>query len=391
MQNESPSTEMMEEGTPQMVATLVAPPQQNVQGLPEDMAFVQKGLSFLLFIGLIGLSIWAISGFSGGGITYGPSAMSIELHDEFDSLIQSDNVTLTGKGVTVCIVDTGINLNHIELEGINLIGWKDFVASIPDPYDDNGHGTMMAGILVAKQYFIGLAPDVDLLVAKALPADGTGSDATVAEAIDWCTNSNADVISLSLGGAPSGVPAFFGGSDSEEAVGNALQQGIVVVAAAGNDGESGDDNDVASPGIVENAICVGAVDTQGNIWEGSSVGDNNGRLLPPMLPRFDPDQKPALVAPGEQVPVILPDGQWGLASGTSASTVYVSGAIALMFEAHPEWKPDGAQGGSESSVETIKEWIQSSVKPKESQNGHDDYYGYGLLQVVALITTAGQN
>ena len=126
MQNESPSTEMMEEGTPQMVATLVAPPQQNVQGLPEDMAFVQKGLSFLLFIGLIGLSIWAISGFSGGGITYGPSAMSIELHDEFDSLIQSDNVTLTGKGVTVCIVDTGINLNHIELEGINLIGWKDF-------------------------------------------------------------------------------------------------------------------------------------------------------------------------------------------------------------------------------------------------------------------------
>ena len=71
------------------------------------------------------------------------------------------------------------------------------MASIPDPYDDNGHGTMMAGILVAKQYFIGLSvPDVDLLVAKALPADGTGSDATVAEAIDWCANSNADVISL---------------------------------------------------------------------------------------------------------------------------------------------------------------------------------------------------
>ena len=80
-----------------------------------------------------------------------------------------------------------------------------------------------------------------------------------------------------------------------------------MVAAAGNDGGANDDGDVASPGIVDTVICVGGVDSNGNIWSGSSVGDNNGRLWPPMMPRNSPDEKPEVVAPGHEVPVIMPE------------------------------------------------------------------------------------
>ena len=155
-----------------------------------------------------------------------------------------------------------------------------------------------------------------------------------------------------------------------------------MVAAAGNDGED-DDGDVASPGTVDTVICVGGVDASGNLWSGSSVGDNNGRVWPILLPRNSPDEKPEVVAPGHNVPVIIPGDSWGLSSGTSAATVYVTGAVALLFDAHP----DLIEGGT-NMLDNLKQWIADSSQKRNGQDNHDDYYGYGLLQIKDLIATS---
>ena len=104
----------------------------------------------------------------------------------------------------------------------------------------------MAGILVADGWMKGVAPEVELVVAKALSGNGTGDDGIVADAIDWCVDQGSHIISLSLGGAPGLLPFNpFGGRDSSDAADDAIDQGIVVIAAAGNDGGPDDDGDVA--------------------------------------------------------------------------------------------------------------------------------------------------
>ena len=285
------------------------------------------------------------------------------------------------------LVDSGIMLDHKDLDSFNVVLWKDFIQSKSTPYDDNGHGTSMAGILVADGWMKGIAPQVDLLVAKALGKDGSGSDEVVAEAIDWCAENDADIISLSLGGAPDLLPFDIGtGRGSDEATNDAIDLGIFVVAAAGNDGGANDDGDVSNPCGERLVICVGGVTQSGEHWIGSSTGDNNGRIVPlPLLaPRSDPHKKPELVAPAEKVAVINYEGSWSLVDGTSAATVYVTGAIALLLQQNPEL----ADATSSSNTEQVKDWIEQSVTPQDGQTGHDDDYGYGLLQIQALLDAA---
>ena len=111
-----------------------------------------------------------------------------------------------------------------------------------------------------------------------------------------------------------------------------------------------------------------------------------GNLFPIILPRQDPNKKPEIVAPAEMVPVINNQESWSLVDGTSAATVFVTGAIALLLEEHPELSSSG-QGDSNTVVQ-IKQLIVNSVKPSDGQEGHDDNYGYGLLQIKDLIIAA---
>lgn len=348
-----------------------------------EFDFIQKLTIFASAI-LVISALWFVwSVYNGSIILMGPSQYVIEQEETFEELIDSEKYShLSGKGVSVCIVDSGIENSHPDLAKINLAGWTDFIGNQSNPYDDNGHGTMMAGILVADGGLSGLAKNVELYVAKALSGNGTGSDSIVSQAIDWCISQNVNIISLSLGGATTGASIIFGDA-VENSVDDAYDAGIVVVAAAGNDGEN-DDGDVASPGTVSTVICVGGVDSQGNLWSGSSIGDNNGRIWPLLLPRNDPDRKPEIVAPGHEVPVIMTGGGWGISSGTSASTVYVTGAVALMFENNPN-----LMNGGTDMVDDLKEWIATSSKMKNGQDSHDNHYGYGLLQIGALIDAAG--
>lgn len=316
-----------------------------------------------------------------------PTAGALEAQEVYGELIQTNIKGLDGTGVRVCIVDSGIDTTHQDLSGMNLVAWRDFVNNEEQPYDDQGHGTSMAGILVANGWMEGVAPKVELVVAKALSGNGTGDDGVVADAIDWCVEQNVQIISLSLGGAPGLIPfSIFGGRDSSDAADDAIDQGIVVIAAAGNDGGPDDDGDVAHPSSERLVISVGGHTEDGSHWSGSSIGDNNGNLIPLILPRQDPHKKPEVVAPAEGVPVINNDGTWSIVDGTSAATVYVTGAIALLLEAVPSLAANESSGSSATVVQ-IKQALMDTSKPQPSQDGHDDNYGYGMLQIENLINS----
>ncbi len=321
-----------------------------------------------------------------------PSSALLSWQMEYMDLIGANNDSLSGLdggGVVVCVVDSGVDLGHPDLRGVELRGWRDSVNGIEVPYDDEGHGTAMTGIIVSDGGLDGVAKGVELLVAKAINDEGQGTDGTVADSVDWCVQQGADIISLSLGGSQSFGSDFFTTDELEQSVDDALDSGVFVVSSAGNDGED-DDGDVGSPGSVEGVICVGGITRSGSIWSGSSEGDNDGRLWPnPILPRSDPDKKPEIVAPGHEVPVLMASGVsnsewWGWSSGTSAATAWISGSLALLLQENPELQRESSTG--RQAIEGVKDAITQSSQKKEGQESHDDHYGYGHLRIDLLIS-----
>jgi len=371
-------------------AELIGPSSESTM-LEHDLLLLRRITSISVIVALIAATWWSVSWYLNAAESglFGPPSSLVNAEEDYDEMVQLNNVgNLEGKGVNVCIVDSGIDAGHREFINTDFGSWKDFVNGKAEPYDDHGHGTMMAGILVADTEFKGVAPSVTLHVAKALDSDGNGTGTRVAEAIDWCVGEQSDVISLSLGGAPGIIPSQFSGDETATAVNNAIAQGVFVIAAAGNDGGEETDDDVEAPCNERDVICVGGVDKDGDSWRYSSRGDNNGRLNPPLFPRFNPDKKPEVVAPAEDVPVALPGNSWGTASGTSAATVYLTGAISLLLEGRKDMQREGSAGG-EDAIRSVKEWIMDSSKPKNGQSEHDDRYGYGMLQTRAFLDLAG--
>ncbi len=271
-----------------------------------------------------------------------------------------------GTGVRLCIVDTGIDASHPAFEGQEVV-FRDFVGSSRDPLDRGAtaHGTMMVGLLVAEGHQDGAAQGVTLGVAAALAGDSdgdnTGDDSIVAEAIDWCrTGFDADLISLSLGGE-----RLEGQRDEVvSSVRRALDDGVFVVAAAGNDGGTDDDGRVASPAFLPRVIAVGATNETGAVWENSSRGDGTGE---------HPNLKPEVTAPGVNVISTGSDDAWFTSSGTSVSTVLVSAALALILEAQPELKVD-----DDRCVVHLKHALRQSLGASHSPTA-----GYGELDAMA--------
>ncbi|MFL2953716.1 MAG: S8 family peptidase [Candidatus Thalassarchaeaceae archaeon] len=329
------------------------------------------------------LAMWLLS--EENAIFGGPPATLLAWQDDYEEMTGIDKVNgnLDGSGVTICIVDSGVDLSHPGMDGVTINGWYDAVNGKIDPYDDQGHGTAMTGIIASKGGVGGIAKGSELLIAKGIDGSGSGTDEGIAEAVDWCSVQGADIISLSLGGDQGPGLSGITLDVLENSVEDALDEGVFVVAAAGNDGTD-DDGDVASPGSVEDVICVGGVNRNGDVWSGSSEGDNNGRLWPnPILPRQDPDKKPEVIAPASEVPVLLTNsgGWYGYSSGTSAATAWVSGILALVVQN----EPDLARSGDRSAIEDIKNRISQTSTQKEGVTGHDDRFGYGIVNTVGLI------
>lgn len=321
-----------------------------------------------------------------------PSPALSSWETEYKGLTGVSNQTLfglNGEGVVICVVDSGIDLSHPDLSDLVLKGWLDSVNGLDEPYDDEGHGTAMSGIIVADGGLKGVSRGVELLVAKAIDDEGQGESNSVANSVDWCVQQGADIISLSLGGGQSIGSGFFTTDELGQSVDEALDSGVFVIASAGNDGED-DDGDVGSPGSIEDVICVGGVTRTGDIWSGSSEGDNDGRLWPnPILPRNNPDKKPEMVAPGHEVPVLMASGVgnsgwWGWSSGTSAATAWVSGSLALLLQEDSSLQRENSSG--RESIEAVKEAITQYSQMMDGQDSHDDHYGYGHLRIDLLVS-----
>ena len=294
---------------------------------------------------------------------------------------------LDGSGIHVCMVDTGIDASHPDFSNLTLTGFRDFYEDEHDLVRDVGedsHGTMMAGLLVADGKLRGAAPGVDLSVALALGPSGTsGQEDMVAQAIRWCRiTQKADIVSLSLGSEPGDGMGIQ--SETTLAVQEALDAGIFVVAAAGNTGDDPDISDVSVPANLPGVIAVGASTRSGSVWSNSAggsldnpYGDGN---------RSYPDQKPEVTAPGVllfSTTTTLIEPPYAYSTGTSDSTVLVTGALALILELH-----GAALAGDDGVIDSedmgiVKRALASSCdKTGIDGSPHDTRGGYGMLDAV---------
>ncbi len=273
-------------------------------------------------------------------------------------------------------MDSGVDLLHPDLAHVNLEAWRDFIRGEEQAYDDDGHGTAMAGLIFSRGRLPGVAPGASLLVAKALRADGTGSSETVGKAIRFCMDPNgdgspvdgADIISLSLGAQR--TP--FTTNAAAKAALEAVAQGIFVVSSAGNDGRE-DDGDVGTPADEALVIAVGALNHRQEIAAFSSRGNNS----PLLEERVNPDRKPEFVLPGVGLATTARGASYTSITGTSASAALLSGMLALLLQAHPSYRRQDVQ-----AVRDVKVALMQTARTLEGQQiPHDDWYGYGLIQV----------
>ena len=263
---------------------------------------------------------------------------------------------LTGKGVDIAVIDTGVDYTHPDLGACSrdqflngncrkVVGGYDFYDDDPDPMDCDGHGTHVAATAAGNGALKGVAPDANIYAYRVLDCGGSGDSATVVAAIEKAVDPNGDkdysdrmdIISMSLG-----CTLFECSDDPEEAkiqaVNNAVNAGVTAVISAGNSGRRGAMT-IGSPGAARNAITVGAVDKQLKIAAFSSKGPTLD------LDRVTKINKPDIVAPGVSICAAgsnehddcNKDDKHFALSGTSMSTPHVSGAAAILIQKNPSW------------------------------------------------------
>ncbi len=259
--------------------------------------------------------------------------------------------TARGAGVVIAIVDSGIDPGHPDLAA-NVIPGFNVLSGSDDTSDDNGHGTHMAGIAAASGFngigVIGIAPDAELMPIKVLDASGAGTYADLAEGIVYAADHGARVINLSIGGEVDS-------STLSTAVAYAQSKGVVMAAAAGNDGTWAPSYPAAYPGVV----AVGAIDPQGALASFSNFG--------PWL---------TLVAPGVNILTTDMGGGYADSTGTSPATPFVAGAAALLLAANPSLDPK------------LVASLLAMTTDDLGSPGFDPSFGWGRLDIAAALAQA---
>ncbi|MBI2044566.1 S8 family serine peptidase [Candidatus Pacearchaeota archaeon] len=338
--------------------------------------------------------------------------------------LQVNGTNLTGEGVTIGIIDTGVDYTHPDLGGCFGIGCKvvggwDFYNNDADPKDDHGHGTHVAAIAAGNGVLKGVAPDAKIYTYKVLSNMGGGTAYKIIQAINRATDPNQDrdfsdhldVVSMSLGGA--GNPD----DPMSQAVDNAVDLGVVAIVAAGNSGSNL--STINSPGTARKAITVGATyksnygppfnfSCSPNTQTSCGTCGANGKVLcdywgdknpetdqitsfssrGPIILNEETIIKPDVVAPGAIIcaaryNLIYPQGthpyyypcldeQHVQFAGTSMATPIVAGASALLIQAHQSWTP-----------EEIKYILKNSAD--NPQNVDIFKQGYGRLNSLASL------
>ena len=262
----------------------------------------------------------------------------------------------TGAGVKVAILDTGIDIDHPDLVvsgGVNVLG-----PFRTEKYnDDNGHGTHVAGIVAALDNdigVIGVAPNAELYAVKAFNRKAIGFDSDIIDGIDWAINNTTygrmDVINMS-----------FGGSDNaslHQAIQAAYNAGIVMVAAAGNEG----DDFVHYPARYPETIAVSATTINDELASFSSYASDLAQVEAINL----------LAAPGKDINSTWNNGGYYVGSGTSMATPHVVGTAVLLI-ASGVTGPENVMIALKSSAEDL------------GPAGNDIYFGYGLVDAEAAV------
>ncbi|OPH47273.1 hypothetical protein BC351_12300 [Paenibacillus ferrarius] len=252
-----------------------------------------------------------------------------------------------GDGVKVAVLDTGINTHSPELR---VSGGASFVPNDASLDDTNGHGTFVAGILAAlkdNQGLVGVAPNVSLYNVKVLDSSGEGTYSQVIQGIDWAIDNHVDMVVMSFTGSDYSAAL-------EEATQLAYSNGILLVAATGNDGV----NTVSYPAKFSSVIGVGAVDENNQLASFSNTG-----------------AEVELVAPGVSVKGLsLVDGSYITMSGTSVAVPQVAGVAALIK--------------SKDYLYTNKE-IRQFLDNSAVSLGDPQFFGHGLVNASEVLNITG--
>jgi serine protease AprX len=288
-----------------------------------------------------------------------------------------------GAGIGVAVIDSGITTWHDDLtylgssslvrtkNGQRVAAFVDFVNGRTSPYDDNGHGTHVAGIIAGNGFDslgvrAGIAPDAHLASLKVLDQNGRGVISSVIAAFDWAIANksayNIRVINLSVGAA---VTESYKTDPLTLAAKRAVDAGIVIVTAAGNLGKNSlgqtQYGAIGAPGNAPWVLTVGAYSHEGTVWRSDDVMAGFSSRGPSA---FDYEAKPDIVAPGVGTvslsdpgglmyltkPTSLLSGTLGGAfpylslSGTSMASPVVAGSVALMLQANPSLTPNLVKG-----------------------------------------------
>lgn len=257
-----------------------------------------------------------------------------------------------GDGVVVSVIDTGCDLEHQDIIS-NLLPGKNFVHKNSSPFDDNGHGSHVAGTIAAENNglgMVGVAPKAKIIPVKALDKNGEGNLNDIIDAIYWSADNKANFITMSLG-STSTHEAF------KNAIDYANKKGSVVFAAAGN---SGKDVDIMYPARYSNTIAVGAVDENFNRTHFTCSG-----------PSLD------FLAPGHNIFSLAPNNGYALMSGTSMSNPYAVGCAALLLSYDKKHK--NFRLNSHQRYISVLSTMTIPIRQHEFRN--KQYQGYGIIKV----------
>jgi thermitase len=265
--------------------------------------------------------------------------------------------------IIIAIIDTGVDLDHPDLEDKIYSSGYDFINDDSDATDDNGHGTHVAGIAAAEtnnnEGIAGVAWNCKILPVKALNDLGEGGYSEMIEAIIWAADNGADVINLSLGGDS---PA----DSLENALKYAYDKDIVIVAAAGNEGGA-----VLYPAAYD-GYCL-AVAATNDTDERVDFSNSGGLWESNFGPEID------VAAPGEEIVSTVPTWYfgpefipYGIGSGTSQATPHVAGLAALIKSIKPDLTAGQIMGVIRYSADDVN-YVNNL--------GKDNYIGYGRLNM----------
>jgi subtilisin family serine protease len=254
----------------------------------------------------------------------------------------------TGERVLVAVIDSGIDGAHAELQGVVAGRFDTFTGNLAP----HKHGTAMASAIAAHGRLLGVAPAAHILAVRAFDDAPAGAHATTTRVLDglqWISNSGARVVNMSFSG-----PAD---SSVHDMIASIRRKGVVLVAAAGNDGPRAP---AAYPAAYPEVIAVTATDADDKLLNVA----NHGSYV-------------AVAAPGVDIFVAAPGGGYDFTTGTSVATAHVSGLAALLIARNPGLTP--------ASVQSILMRTAKDLGPQ----GRDDEFGAGLVDAYeALLTQA---